>query len=64
MTQNPKILGPDCSCGNPMTWYRVELVGQLPVNVYRCDSCDKLAAQAAHATLVVDGPDRRHERQA
>lgn len=30
-----------------MTWHSVEFVHDVPVNVYRCDACDKLAAKVS-----------------
>jgi hypothetical protein len=50
MNKLEKIIGPPCAkCEVPATWVRVELVGKEPINVFRCDGCDKLSAETAVA---------------
>lgn len=49
MKRKPVILDPICSkCQRVMVWQTMRLVGAVPVNVYRCDACDRLSATAHH----------------
>jgi len=51
--KSEKIVGPPCArCGISTIWIAVELVGKEPVNVFRCEGCDKLSAATAVAKEI------------
>ena len=61
MTISSAIPGPECSkCEQPMLWQSVQLVGARPMNVFQCETCDKLAAVAATDASMAGESDRNN----